>query len=165
MKYSADYNSVKSLPYDPNVSMVHRMLDYLEKGPIACQMYHNQPCWTFYKSGILDSSICDHEGRVDHYMTLVGFHHAPADGNTVIGGGDEIEYNRTCRWATDEERTAGRCINASETMAPNRIGEEDRKCCTYEPIQPLTIATGDGEAFDLSKSYWIVQNSLSKYWG
>ena len=48
------------------------------------------------------------------------------------------------------------------TMAPNRIGEENRKCCSYEPMQAIP---GGGDGFDMSKSYWIVQNSFSPYWG
>jgi len=144
--------------------MVHRMLDYLEKGPIACKMDSSKPCWLYYRSGVLDSEICGHSERINHYMTLVGFHHAPsADGNIVIGGGDEMEYNRTCRWATDEEREAGCCLNETETMAPNRKGSENRKCCSYEPIPAIHVASG--EEFDMSKSYWIAQNSFSEYWG
>ena len=48
------------------------------------------------------------------------------------------------------------------TMAPNRIGEENRKCCSYEPMQAIP---GGGDGFDMSKSYWIVQNSISEWWG
>ena len=145
--------------------MVHRMLDYLEKGPVACTMQVMLPCWLYYKSGILTSEICGPSTGLDHFMTLVGFHHARTSGtdDITIGAGDELEYNRTCRWATEEERNAGSCQNDSETMAPNRIGEEDRKCCSYEPMLPITDSSG--QAFDLNKSYWIAQNSFSEWWG
>lgn len=124
-------------------------------------MGFDKDCWKYYRSGVLDSESCQtggHDGYT-HYMTIVGFYHAP--GGELIGAGDEMEYNRTCRWATDEERYAGSCQNEGETMAPNRIGEEDRKCCSYRPMQPIP---GEGD-FDMSKSYWIVQNSFSEWWG
>lgn len=90
-------------------------------------------------------------------MTIVGFHHAPSEEN-MIGDDDDMEYNRTCRWATDEERNNGFCWFEGYTLAPNRKGEENRKCCSYEPMKP--IPGGEG-GFDMSKSYWIVQNSFS----
>ena len=65
------------------------------------------PCWIHYKSGILTSEICGPSTGLDHFMTLVGFHHARA--SDIIGAGDELEYNRTCRWATEEERGVGSC--------------------------------------------------------
>ena len=34
----ADMNTIKYIEYNPNVSMVHRLLDELENGPIACTM-------------------------------------------------------------------------------------------------------------------------------
>ena len=65
----------------------------------------------FYKSGILTSELCGPATQDDHFMTLVGFHHARVDdGNDVtIGAGDVLELNRTCRWATEDERYMGRC--------------------------------------------------------
>ena len=74
-------------------------------------------------------------------MTLVGFHHHCPDSETteiIIGAFDEVEYNRTCRWATDHERMEGSCFNRHETMAPSMTGEEDRKCCFYEPMASIT---------------------------
>ena len=159
MKYSAELNTIATIPYDPRVSMVHRILDQLEDGPLAFLMGFDKDCWKYYKSGVLDSASCQtggHDGYT-HWMTIVGFYHAPV-GGTMIGDGDEMEYNRTCRWATDEERAVGSCQIHGETFAPSRIGEEDRKCCSYAPMQPITA---DGETFDMSKSYWIVQNSFS----
>ena len=32
----ADMRTIKYIEYNPNVSMVHRLLDELENGPIAC---------------------------------------------------------------------------------------------------------------------------------
>ena len=77
MELGAD--DVEYIPYDPNVSMVHRMLDYLENGPIACTMDTTKDCWMLYKSGILDSEICGQSTVLNHYMTLVGFYHAPVE--------------------------------------------------------------------------------------
>ena len=142
--------------------MVHKILDELEDGPVAFLMAFDKDCWRFYKSGVLDSASCQ-GGRDNytHYMTIVGFHHAPSDGD-LIGDGNDLEYNRTCRWATNEERSNGNCIGANMIMAPSRMGEENRKCCSYEPMKP--IPSGEG-GFDMSKSYWIVQNSFSEWWG
>jgi len=91
--------------------MVHRILDYLEKGPVACTMQVKLPCWLYYKSGILTSEICGPSTGQDHWITLVGFHHARTSGisDISIGAGDELEYNQTCRWATEDERNAGSC--------------------------------------------------------
>ena len=162
----ADMTTIKYIEYDPRVSMVHRLLDELENGPIACTMHVTQPCWLYYKSGVVESEVCDESSDFDHFMTLVGFHHAVIEGTgteITIGAGDEMDYNRTCRWATDAERFADRCFNDSETMAPSESGEEDRKCCSYEPMVPITDVYG--QEFDMSKSYWIAQNSFSKWWG
>ena len=125
-------------------------------------MAFDKDCWRYYKSGVLDSASCQGgNDKYTHYMTIVGFHHTPRDEN-MIGDGDEMEYNRTCRWATDEERSNGFCWQKGYTFAPNRKGEENRKCCSYEPMKP--IPGGDG-GFNMSKSYWIVQNSFSEWWG
>ena len=93
MKYRADSSTIKYIEYDPNVSMVHRILDELEKGPIACTMHVLKPCWLYYKWGVLESEVCGESTEFDHFMTLVGFHHAVIDGTgteITIGAGDEI---------------------------------------------------------------------------
>ena len=125
-------------------------------------MAFDKDCWRYYKSGVLDSKSCrGGNDNYTHYMTIVGCYHAPGGDGSMIGEDDEMEYNRTCRWATNEEREYGHCESADEIMAPNRFGEEDRKCCTYEPMKPIL----SGGGFDMSKSYWIVQNSFSPWWG
>ena len=58
-------------------------------------------CWGFFDSGIL-TSIPECEGRPDHGVTIVGFHHAYTKNSEA-----DQEYNRTCRWALEEEREAG----------------------------------------------------------
>ena len=80
------------------------------------------------------------------------------------------EYNRTCRWALEQERLDGRCSGANETFAPNRYGEENRKCCWYEPIPQLAeeeeeMGEGEENLYDFDNSYWIIQNSFGTRWG
>ena len=43
-------------------------------------------------------------------------------------------------------------------MGPNRIGDENRMCCTYTPMEPLPSE-------DQEEEYWIVQNSWWTEWG
>ena len=50
-------------------------------------------------------------------------------------------------------------------MAPGKDGEENRKCCSYEVIPKLDGSSSEEGYYDLSKSYWIVQNSFGRHWG
>ena len=162
---SADFHSIKNIDYDPEISMVHKILDQLEDGPVAFLMGFDKDCWRYYKSGILDSEACQTGGSDDytHYMTIVGFYHAPAGKAQIVGAGEETEYNRTCRWASEEERSAEQCWSRWPimNMEPDRMGNANRKCCSYEAMDPIE----GGQEFDMSKSYWIVQNSFSPWWG
>ena len=95
-------------------------------------------------------------------MVIVGFH----DGGALSSGlaSDEVEYNKTCRWATEAETLTGDCLSdqIKETIEPNRFGEENRKCCSYEAMEPMEFNNSDR---DWENSYWIVQNSFSGWWG
>ena len=96
--------------------------------------------------------------NVNAQVTIVGYHKGRAPG---YGYGDELEYNRQCRWATSIERSTGECTSASESIAPRRDGEENELCCEYSPMEPIGLITDPM----ISESYWIVQNSWSETWG
>ena len=147
----------------------------LENGPLGGSVHALNDCWLYFESGVLtsDNPECQGEGRpLDHAVTIVGFHHGRASDTSTGGNGGgaeetDSEYNRTCRWALEEERLAGQCSGANETFAPNRKGEENRKCCWYEPIPALAYEETGGEenVYDFDNSYWIIQNSFGKWWG
>jgi len=86
----------------------------LKDGPLVTSVYALNDCWRYYDSGIWDSKIMEAcpvtwapypDGNsypnVDTQVTIVGYHHGPSAG---YGNGDQMEYNKECRWATMAER-------------------------------------------------------------
>lgn len=134
-----------------------------EHGPMLIRISALCDVWYSYKSGIMTSEMmasCPNANDPDYFAVLVGVH-IPE----VCGGREDEEFNRICRWATQEERTAEKCESLSmyqhETMEPNRYGEKHKKCCHYE-----SIGTGsDCDEDDQEEPYWIVQMSWSRLFG